>query len=213
MPQKIGILVADDHKLIRVAIRALLDDEDDLALLGEAASFDEAQRLCQELNPDVFLLADNIIDPAPIKRLSSLHRFCPTTRTVILTVDCRGMDWRGLAIAGAAGCILKDEIPESIVPAIHNVAQGGFWFSQAIIQELRLQSDADLSHIAGDIPLTDREVEVLQLVVRGFSSRKIANVLGISERTASFHVSNILEKLGVSSRVEAAVWAKEHGLV
>ena len=211
MPQRIGVLLADDHSLTCVAIRALVGSEEDLILLGEAASFEEAQRLCQELRPDVLLLAANI-EPASIKLPSSLHDSFLETRIQLLTTDCDSLDLRELVAAGAAGCVLKDDIAEAIVLAVRSAAKGSIWFSQIIDQQLQLQSDANLPPSNKDERLTEREVEVLLLVARGFSNRKIANELGIVERTASFHVSNILHKLGVASRVEAAVWAKEHSL-
>lgn len=212
MPKKIGVLLADSHSLTSVSIHTLVRDADDLAWLGEAASFDETQRLCQKLQPDVLLLAANIITPSPNKLLPSLHRSYPLLKTLILAADYSHFNLRELSMDGVAGCVLTDETPEAILLAIRSAAQGDYWFSHAFGQELRLQANANWPPSGKDDHLTARELEVLQLVSKGFSNGRIASELDITKRTASFHVSNILKKLGVASRVEAAVWAKEHGV-
>jgi len=139
MSKKIGVLLAGDHSLTSVAIRALVHDAGDLVWLGEAAGFDETQRLCQELQPDVLLLAANIITPSPNKLLSSLHDSCPMLKTLILAADYSHFNLRELIVDGVVGCVLKDEMPEAILLAIRSAAQGDYWFSHVFGQELRLQ--------------------------------------------------------------------------
>ena len=115
---------------------------------------------------------------------------------------------RGMLEAGAVGYLLKDEAPETIVTAVRAAARGEGYFSPPVAAKMA-------SWVRGERPgrLTEREVEVLRLIVEGLSNKEIAYRLQVAERTVQFHVSNVLQKLGAASRVEAAVWAKDHGVV
>ncbi len=211
MAETIRIVLADDHPLMRAGIRATLVAEPDLTLVGEAADGHEAQRLSHELEPDVLLLDLNMPGPSAFETVAYLREHCPQVKVVMLTAYDDDTYVHGLVAAGVAGYVLKDEIEEAVVRAIRTVMQGDTWFSRTVVDKLARPA-------TGEVPfterpaLTERELEVVRLVTQGFSNKEIGEALKVKERTVEFHVGNVLRKLGVASRVEAAVWAKEHGV-
>lgn len=198
---------------MRAAIRAMLEPQPDMRLVGETTNCEGTRTLCQHLQPDILLLSANaVISPLP-EALAKLQIVCPQTKILVLVTDCCNICMNALTAAGAIGCILKDETPEAIVLTIRNAMQGVTSLSQPVI-------DALIKHIAVSSPsetspvnLTDREKTILPLVAHGLGNKTIAHQLHISTRTVEFHVSNILEKLDVATRVEAALWAREHHLI
>jgi DNA-binding NarL/FixJ family response regulator len=215
MSKIIDVLVADDRPSARADIRASLAVESDLSLIGEATTNDETRRLCQKLQPDVLLLATSLATPSLREMLVDLQRHCPATKILILADECTDICRvciPRIMAAGSYGCLLKDgTTSRAVVIAIRNAMQGMISFRQLLVEKLIQEGTAPA--LAAQACLTKREVEVLQLIARGLYNRTIAGKLGITERTVEFHVSNILGKLRMPSRVEAAVWAIENNII
>lgn len=210
----IRVLLADDHPLVRAGIRATLCGEPDLVFVAEAADGLEARRLTEELEPDVLLLDLSMPGPSAIETVTYLREHCPRVKVLILTAYDDDAYIRGLVSAGVAGYVLKDEVPEAVVRALHSVMQGDTWFSRPLMQ--RLTQDA----LPGTAPsddgeepqLTGREVQILQLLVAGQTDREIGQALNLAERTVRYCLHNLYDKLRVSNRTEAAYRASLLGL-
>ncbi len=207
----IRVLLADDHPLVRTGMRTALNAAADIHLVAEAISGDEVPLQCQTHQPDVVLLDLNMPGPPPAETVRRLKELAPPVRILILTAYDDDVYVKDMMRAGVAGYILKDVAPESIVQAIYTVMQGGTWLSQAISEKLVQWS-------AGDQPpssasLTNRETEVLRLVTAGKTNQEIGLSLAISEKTVEKHLREIFAKLGVVSRVEAAVRAVRENLI
>lgn len=224
----IRVLVADDHAIVRKGIRALLATEPDIEVVGEAQDGQEAITKAQEARPDVVLM--DLIMPGMdgLDATRYLSTCLPHCRILVLT-SFAGDDKIFPAIkAGALGYLLKDSGPEELVEAIQQVHRGESSLhpsvARRVLRELsdrrrppgpcerdcssRLPSSDQVAE-----PLTERQVEVLQLVAQGHSNREISNLLMISEATVRTHVSNILCKLNLCSRTQAALYALREGLV
>lgn len=210
----IRVLLADDHPLVRAGIRATLCGEPDLIFVGEAANGIEARSLSEELEPDVLLLDLSMPGPPAVETVTYLRERCPNTKVLILTAYDDDAYVRGLIKAGVAGYILKDEVPEAVVRALHSVRDGGTWFSRPLMQRLaKTPSFASDTTEEGDEPqLTGREVQILLLLVEGQTDREIGQALNVAERTVRYCLRNIYDKLGVSNRTEAAFRASQLGL-
>lgn len=201
----IGVVIADDHPLMRSGIRATLDRVADICVMGEAADGAEARNLCKRLSPDVLILDLNMPGPSFLETLESLKNAVPDVAVLVLTAFDDGVYVRSLVKAGIAGYILKDEVPDALVSAVRTVRHGGTWFSRAVVGKLREVAE-DESVLGG---LTERERDVLTLVAKGRANGDIALELGLAEQTIRNYVSRIYEKVGVHSRVELAVLARE----
>jgi DNA-binding NarL/FixJ family response regulator len=206
----ITVVLADDHPLVRAGMRTTLSAQSDIALVGEAADGFEAQHLCRELQPDVLLLDLNMPGPRPVDTVAALRQLCPSVKVLILTAYDDDAYIRGLVGAGVAGYVLKDEAPETVVVAIRAVMQGGTWFSRPVIAKLanRVTGTEATPHIPA---LTDRERQLLQMIAQGWDNVRIATELNLAEQTVRNYISRLYEKMGVRSRGEAIVWARENG--
>jgi DNA-binding NarL/FixJ family response regulator len=204
----IRVLLVDDHPALRVGLRVLLDRADDIHVVGEAGDSDEALHAIAHLHPQVVVLDCQLPGSggATVAQ-EAVERGWPVRVLALSSYADEGYV-RAMVDAGAVGYLLKDEAPAAIVAAVRAAALGQTWFSPAI--ERKIEAWA-----RGELPggLTERELEVLRLVADGQSNKQIARQLTITVRTASFHVGNILQKLDLVSRVEAAIWAKEQGIV
>ena len=207
MSDVIRVLLADDHPALRLGLRVLLERALDIELVGEAESGDAALELVETLQPDVAVLDCELPAMDGNEVAAAIRqRGWPVRVLALSAYDSERYVW-GMLDAGAVGYLLKDEAPETIVAAVRAVARGEGYFSPPVAIKMAAWA-------RGERPgrLTEREVEVLRLVAEGLSNKEIAYRLTVTERTVQFHVSNILEKLGAASRVEAAVWAKDHGI-
>ncbi len=197
---------------MRAGIRATLTAECDLMLVGEAADGHEAQRLSRELEPDVLLLDLNMPGPSAFETVAFLREHCPQVKVVMLTAYDDDTYVHGLVAVGVAGYVLKDEIEEAVVRAIHTVMQGDTWFSRTVVDKLARSATEEASPAEKPV-LTERELEVLRLLVAGKTDQQIGQELSIAERTVRRHLRSIYDKLGVDTRVEAAAQAVRQGLM
>jgi len=205
---KIRILLADDHPLVRSGIRATLEGEKGVKLVGEATDGHEAQALCAELAPDLLLLDLSMPGPSPLETIRFVRERCPNTRVLILTAYDDDTYVRGLMGNGVDGYLLKDEATEALIQAILAVVQGGTWFSRGVVQKFFEAPEArDRSALA----FTRREQEMLSGIARGWDNRRIAAEFDLAEQTVRNYISRIYDKLGLHSRAEVVVWARQQG--
>mgnify|MGYP000216548295 CR=1 FL=1 len=203
----IHIFLLDDHPTLRVGLRLLIEQTPDMCIVGEAADAETARAALEADPPDVLMLDCQLPGENGISVARWIRQRELPTRILAFSSFADDAYVYPMIQAGVAGYLLKDELPGDIVQAIRCVAQGQGYFSPSVAG--KMATWVQKGHPDG---LTEREVEVLRLVGQGASNKEIALHLDISERTAQFHVGNLLRKLGLRGRVEAAVWAREHGL-
>jgi DNA-binding NarL/FixJ family response regulator len=215
-PARIRVLIVDDHAMVRRGMRDFLDLHDDLQVVGEAANGVEALAQTAALLPDVVvmdLLMPDLDGIAATAQLKALH---PTIEVVVITSFIEEDRITAALEAGASGFLLKDAEADDLAAAIRSARAGEVYLDPAVagIVARRMRTGADGPVGGADAVgrLTARERDVLGGVARGLSNRAIADELGIAERTARTHVSNILAKLGLTSRTQAALFAVEHHL-
>jgi NarL family two-component system response regulator LiaR len=212
MVSSIRVLVADDHAIVRKGICALLATEPDIQVVAEAQDGEEAIFAAQKVHPDVVLM--DLVMPGmdgleATRCITSDH---PDIRVLVLT-SFAGDDKVFPAIkAGALGYLLKDSGPEELIEAIQQVHRGESSLHPSIARKLLRELSEPSKQQSGRDPLTEREIEVLQLVAQGHNNREISELLSISEATVRTHVSRILTKLNLCSRTQAALYALREGL-
>ena len=211
-PSMIRVMLVDDHKVVRSGLTALLYAYDDLELVGEAADGEEAVRLCARVQPDVILM--DLLMPrmdGPTATRAIRQRF-PNIQILVLTSFKEDNLVHDALKAGAIGYLLKNVTPDELANAIRAAYRGRRTLApeaaEVLIQRATHQDEPPLGH-----DLTEREREVLDLMVKGLDNNKIAETLVVSRSTVKFHVSNILSKLLATSRTEAVVIAIQHHLV
>jgi DNA-binding NarL/FixJ family response regulator len=205
MKKPIRILIVDDHFILRMGLLASLKTDAELSVVGEADNGAQAIRLYRQKLPDVVLMDLRLPDMSGVEATAAVCKDFPDAKIIILTSHDLEEDIFRAFQAGARGYLLKDVQVELLVKAIKTVAAGHKHIPPEIARALA-------QHGKGD-DLTSRELEVLQMVVKGFSNREIGSALGFSENTAKFHVKNILTKLQVSDRTEAATAAFQRGII
>ncbi len=213
-----AVLVADDQALVRVGLRKILDFEPDLEVVGEALDGEDAVRQSRRLTPDVVLMDIRMPVLDGIEATRRITAAQAATRVLILTTF--GLDEYVYAAlrAGASGFMLKDAPPEEIVGAVRIVARGEALLAPAVTRSVIEEFTRTPATPPRRTPrtlddLTPREREVLDLLLQGLSNPEICARLFISDATAKTHVARILQKLDVRDRVQAVIWAYEHGLV
>ncbi|MFV3303909.1 two-component system response regulator NarL [Pseudomonas sp. NY15181] len=206
------ILLVDDHPMMRKGVVQLLEFEDDLQVVGEAGSGEEALRLAAELAPDMILLDLNMKGMTGLDTLRAMRENGEDARIVVFTVSDDRNDVINVLRAGADGYLLKDMEPERLLEHIRQAATGQLTISPQLTQVLAQALRGD-DRPKGIEELTDRERQILRQLSNGYSNKMIARKLDITEGTVKVHVKRVLHKLGMRSRVEAAVWAVENHLV
>ena len=216
----VRVLIADDQELVRLGLRLVLQAQDGLDVVGEAADGEEAVRVVRELRPDVVLMDVRmpVLDGiSAVRRLTGDETLDPPPRVVMLTTFDLDEYVFGALRAGAAGFLLKDASRERLVDAVRVVHAGDALLSPSVtrrlVEDYARRSDPIEPPERVVAALTPRERETLVLVARGLSNAEIAARLVVSEATVKSHVGSLLAKLGLRDRVQAVVFAYEHGLV
>jgi len=213
---RIRVLLADDHDLFRQGVRRLLEGAADVEVIGEARTGEEAVRLVEDLIPDIVLLDITMPGLSGIDAARLIKTASPRTGLIMLTVHADEEFLFEAIKAGAMGYLLKDASPDELVRAIRLIYGGEGLLAPSMAAKVMREfaRTRDAKELAGVLnPLTPREIEILQHVAEGLANKEIAHKLSISERTVKNHLSNIMEKLHVNSRTQAAVYALRSGLV
>ena len=209
-PERIRVLLVDDHAVVRRGLRGFLELLDDIEIVGEAENGRLAVDAARSLRPDVVLM--DLLMPVldGIAATAQLREEQPDLQVVALTSFVEEDRVTAAIEAGASGFLLKDAEADEVAAAIRAAHRGEVRFDPAVARILARRVAQSRTPTAPAPALTDREREVLGLIARGLGNQAIADQLGITERTARTHVSNILGKLDLSSRTQAALWAVEH---
>jgi len=208
-PMVTRILIADDHSVVRQGLRMFLALDPDLEVVGEAADGAEALRLAHELHPDVILMDILMPKVDGIAATQEIRRDLPDTEVVALTSVLEDASVVGAIRAGAIGYLLKNTQADELRRAIKAAAAGQVQLSPEAAMRLMREVRAPESPET----LTERETDVLRLLAEGKANKEIAQALNIGEKTVKTHVSNVLAKLGVQSRTQAALYAARIGMV
>jgi DNA-binding NarL/FixJ family response regulator len=202
---KIRILSVDDHPLMHEGIAVLINSQPDMLLISEASSGDEAFRKFEEHHPDITLMDLRLPDMSGIAAMTGILKEFPAARVIILTMSSGDVEIQRALKAGAYGYMLKTMPPKTLVEVIRKVHKG----KKHIPSEIA----ANLAEHLGDESLTEREIEVLQLVGGGNRNRDIAGQLFISEETVKVHIKHIMDKLGASDRTQAVSIGIRRGII
>jgi DNA-binding NarL/FixJ family response regulator len=221
--ERIRILLVDDHALIRVGMRSIIEGEPDMEIVGEAADPRSALEAALETTPDIILMDLSLPAPGGIEATQRIKRELPSCGIIVLAVD-EDEDALFEAIkAGAAAFILKDVGPDDLVTIIRRVSDGEFLindkvFSKPAVASRVLKEFRELAVYGQEAapifaPLSPREVEILDNIAQGMTNKQVAYALSISEQTVKNHMSSILRKLSVNDRTQAVVYAMRQGWI
>jgi DNA-binding NarL/FixJ family response regulator len=211
----IRVFIADDHELVRYAMRTLLDGEPDIEVVGEAANGREVIERACVADVDVLLLDLRMPEVDGIEACRAVKEKCPGTKVLVLTSFDDDEDVFGVLAVGASGYLLKDTRPDRVVEAVRAIAEGQAVFDSNVAARVisgHAPSEPDAGELLRD-RLSDREMEVLRLMGKGFSNKEIARALWIGETTVKTHVSHILRKFEAADRTQAVLAAVKAGLV
>jgi DNA-binding NarL/FixJ family response regulator len=213
---EVRVLVVDDHDLFRTGLKTLLEEQG-INVVGEAPNGQTAIRLASELAPDVVIMDLNMPGLTGVETTRKLAGIAPLTRVVVLTISADDDDVMDAVMAGACGYLLKDSSIEELKIGIRAAASGESLISPQIaakvLRRLRAQSSSVDAAETIRAELSDREIEVLKLIANGKDNAQIARELFISPKTVKNHISNILMKLQIENRIQAAVYAVRSGIV
>lgn len=216
----IRILIADDHPIVRDGLKKLLTLEEDFEIVGEAADGCEVLDRVQELDPDVLLLDLRMPNLDGLSALQTLQQTNKRTRVIILTASEDKNEFVQAMKLGCSGIVLKQTAPELIVKSIRKVHGGEIWLDShttaAVMRQFAAPGEIGGGSATGKSrersPLSHREREIVQLVAQGYKNKEMAEKMFISEQTVKNHLHNIFDKLGVSDRLELALYAIHKGL-
>ena len=213
---EVRVVVVDDHDLFRTGLRSLLEEQG-VNVVGEAANGQTAIRIVSELAPDVVIMDLNMPGLTGVETTRQLSGIAPLARVVVLTISADDDDVMNAVMAGACGYLLKDSSIQELIVGIRAAAAGESLISPQIaakvLQRLRAQSTSEDAAATIRAELSDREIEVLKLIANGKDNAQIARELFISPKTVKNHISNILMKLQIDNRIQAAVYAVRSGIV
>ncbi len=216
MLRAIRVLVVDDHDLFRTGLASLLAAQEDIDVIAQASGGRAAVRLAAELGPDVVLMDMRMPDLDGLAATRAMLAQDPSRKIVVLTVASDESDVSAAVVAGAQGYLVKDSPVDDVIAAVRAAARGVAWLSpraaSGLLGRIRREHAEVIPAPERDADLSPREREVLALIAIGVDNAEIAQRLNISPRTAKNHVSNILGKLAVPNRIQAAVYAVRNGL-
>jgi DNA-binding NarL/FixJ family response regulator len=211
------VLIVDDHDLFRSGLRNLLEVEAGIDIIGEAAGGHEALKIVRELAPDVVVMDLNMPGMGGVEATRHITSVAPLTRVLMLTISDQDNDVIDAILAGACGYLLKDSSIQDLLAGIRAAALGESLISPTIaakvLQRVRASSTRPEIETTIRAELSDREIEVLKLIANGKDNAMIAADLHISPKTVKNHISNILMKLQIDNRIQAAVYAVRSGIV
>jgi len=210
---KIKILIADDHVIFRDGLRKLLDSDGELIVVGEASNGAECIKMLGNLKPDILLLDLRMPDKSGLAVLEEVNFDTVPTRVIVLTAAEDDREVIRAMRLGARGVVLKQSATEVLLKGIHRVHAGEIWLDNRMTAEvINAFSTAEAPPRAGKPLVSDREKEIVQLVVQGFHNKEIGVRLFISEQTVKNHLHHVFDKLGVSDRLELTLYAIHHRL-
>ncbi len=211
---KIRVLLADDHPVVRAGVRAFLEDEPDMMLVGEASNACQAVALAQQLHPNVAIL-DISMPGHGLDATRQIRTTCPDTQVLILTFhDQDSFLFRALQV-GAAGYVLKSAMDTELLSAIRVVAEGGVFLRPSSAKRVVEDYQARLEAVPAkaENPLSERECEVIKLIALGYTTSEAAQVLKLSSKSVETYRTRIMQKLGVHNRVGLVQYALSHDLL
>ncbi|HEY4305431.1 MAG TPA: response regulator transcription factor [Gemmatimonadaceae bacterium] len=212
--RRLRVLLADDHALIRVGLKLLIDAQPDMHVIGEAGDGEAACRAVRELSPDIVVIDLSMPRLGGAEATARIRREHPDVRVLVLTVHEESPYLSHLLKAGASGYVLKRAAPDDLVHAIRVVSRGGVYVDPSVAGKLVANYVHNLSdELISDDVLSDREREVLVRIAHGYGNKEIARDLQLSVKTVETYKARFGEKLGVRSRVEIARYAAKHGLI
>jgi NarL family two-component system response regulator LiaR len=212
MNTTIRVLIADDHAVVREGLRGLITSEPGMTVVGEASDGAEAVQKARSLHPDVILLDLMMPRKDGLEAISEIKGENPDARILVLTSFAGDEQLFPAIKSGALGYLLKDSSPAELLQAIRQVYMGESSLHPTVARKLICEFNRPATLSAAGEQLTEREVEVLRLVAQGLSNQEIGEILFVSERTVRTHVSNILAKLHLANRTQAALYALREGL-
>jgi len=212
LADRIRVLIADDHAVVRQGLRTFLEVQDGIEVVGEAGDGQEALKMVEALSPDVVVMDLLMPRLSGIDATLRIRELRPTTKVIVLTSFLDDEKVFAAVRAGAAGYLLKDVRPQELGEAIRTVSRGEALLHPAVAARL-MQEFAHEVRPSPAQTLTEREMEVLRLIAKGRANKEIALELGVAEKTAKTHVSNILQKLHLADRTQAALYAVREKLV
>ena len=207
--------MADDHAIFREGLRKLLDSDDEIVIVGEASNGNDCIKMLTKLKPDILLLDLRMPDKDGLAVLEEVNFDQLPTRVVVLTAAEDDRDVVRAMRLGARGVVLKQSASDLLLKSIRKVADGEIWLDNRMTAEVidAFKKSAEAGQRREKPLLSDREKEIVQLVAQGFRNREIGEKLFISEQTVKNHLHNIFDKLGVSDRLELALYAIHHRLI
>jgi two-component system, NarL family, nitrate/nitrite response regulator NarL len=214
----VRILIADDHPIFRDGLRRLLEAEPDLLVVGQAVDAAEAIAMVDDLHPDILLLDVAMPKLSGLEALETLVEMPAQPKVILLTAAIDRADIVKALQIGARGVVLKESATSMLLTAIRIVMDGGYWVGRDSVSDLllALRSLGPAPERPEPMPafsLTPREIQIVGLILAAAGNKKIADTLNISEKTVKHHLTNIFEKLGVSNRLELALYAAQHNLL
>lgn len=216
-PSRIRLLIADDQRLFREGLGLLLETDPRLQVIGYAKDGAEAVALARRLKPDVLLLDMTMPGVPAVETLQSLAARSLSVRTILITPSIDRIDVLSALLHGARGIVMKNAAPELLFKSIYAVMDGQYWIGREAVSDLVAALRESGSAVKPPTPrrfnLTPRELDIIREVVGGQANKEIGERLGVAEPTVKHHLTSIYDKLGVSNRLELALFAVHHKLV
>ena len=208
----VRVVLAEDHRLVREGLRAILESNSEFTVVGEAVDGHESVAVVERLQPDILLLDVQMPGRSGLDALRDLADRPHSAKILLVTASIDREDITAALQLGARGIVLKESASDALLAAIRTVLAGGLWLGDAAVSELTSPERPRARQDKSTFGLTPREREILESITAGLSNREIATALSLSEQTVKHHLSSIFDKTGTSSRLELALFAVRNGL-